>query len=133
AGERFVDEARTSTGHSTTDRLFAQEEPTAFAIFDADGVAQIHIMDHYHPGEDASPEAVVARYLAESPFVWRADTIEALAEKAGLPAATLTATMAAWNGAIENGAATDPATGRTLAGVGKIARAPFYAAQMFPT
>ncbi len=107
-GERFMDEtADTNTANET---ILAQENGTAWMIFDStsEGVA------HYE-------------LLATSGLAWQADTIEELAELAGLPADALAA-------AVEQYTADAQADGDTVYGVAKedmasMAEGPYYAAK----
>lgn len=66
--------------------------------------------------------------LIEKGLAWKADTVEELAEKVGLPVDTFTATIAAYNDGCANG--NDP-FGRTVQEVA-MANGPFYAVKTVP-
>lgn len=83
-GERFVDEAEDIASHTyarTGRAVLGQPRAIAYQLFDQQ---TLHLLE--------------ARYATATPV--QADTLEALAEKLGLPAARLAATVGAYNDAI---------------------------------
>ncbi len=68
-------------------------------------------------------------FSIEEGMAWKADTLSALAEQIGVPAATLEETVAAYNKLVEAGADTD--FGKDPKFLKKIATGPFYAVQVF--
>src|SRR5262249_26678569 len=110
-----------------------QTPPTYWAIFDA-----VSRPDFFVSGSDWNDTNLVQREIFANPnlanWVKQADSLEALAKAAGLPATTLSQTVSRWNHLIARGADTDfhrfeiSSTERPT----KIERPPFYAVQFFP-
>ncbi len=114
--------------------LLNQEQVTCWAIFDEKTKKEFSVS-----GSDWADADKVERLIFQDPrLVQSADSIEELAQKAGLPAAGLVATIARYNAMIEQGVDRDFGRfgpGKTkfnnTASV-KIETPPFYAIQTFP-
>jgi predicted oxidoreductase len=113
--------------------VLRQTPPTYWAIFDAGSRPQFFVS-----GSDWDDTNVVQQQIFANPklarWVKQADTVEALAQAAGLPPATLAHSIRRWNGMISQGADVDfhrfdtSSEERPV----KIAVPPFYAVQFFP-
>lgn len=114
--------------------VLRQSPATYWAIFDAGSRPRFFVS-----GSDFNDTNVVHREIFDNPKltnrVKRADTIEALAQAAGLPAATLAKTIRRWNELVSQGADADfqrfGGPGQTNQEL-KIETPPFYAVQFFP-
>jgi predicted oxidoreductase len=113
--------------------VLRQTPPTYWAIFDANSRQEFFVS-----GSDWNDSNVVQQEIFANPklakWVKQADTIEALARAAGLPAATLARTVKRWNQMVDRGVDTDfhrfeiSSQERPL----KIETPPFFALQFFP-
>ena len=127
-GVRFVSErASTKVADAT---VLRQPGATHWLIFDADGMRTLRIRDAVWLGNPAGIEPLKAAGL-----IRQADSITALAESAGLPAAALTDTVARWNASVASG--NDADFGRFTPerpdrAAHALRKAPFYAVQLFP-
>lgn len=131
AGRRFHNESLRG-GASGTPALLAQDPPTCWSIIDARVAAGVSVADpFYRRGATPIRERVQA-LLDSSPFIARGNSLEELAEAAGLDGRALRESVAAHNRALELGLATDPEFGRPLRGLEPLIRPPFYAIQFFP-
>jgi predicted oxidoreductase len=130
-GRRFHREDE-SGGATGTRAVWAQTPRTCWAVFDRDDADRISPSDPYYRRDGETLRDRAEALLAGSPFVWHADTPEALAAAAGLPPAEVADTVRRWNGWIGDGLAADPEYGRPLAGLRPLQRPPFYAVQFFP-
>lgn len=116
-GERFVDEM--GGDEALVLGIQAQEGGKAYVIMDQTAMdARYDVSSLYIPG------------TYENVFV-KADTLDELAEKMGIDAENLKATVAAYTEAVESG--TDEQFGRTKAMVSKLDTAPYYAASGKPS
>lgn len=131
-GGRFHDESRTISGNWAVPRLLAQDGATAWAIFDAETARSVIVDDHYVPVGSESAHEAALRHLARSPHVWTADTPAELFGKAGIAGAAGLATLDNWNRQLQGSAVFDTLTKRSLGGLSRISKPPFYAAQLFP-
>ncbi len=128
SGVRFVSEiASTKIADAT---VLRQSGATHWLIFDADGLRTLRIRDAVWLGNPAGIEPLRAAGL-----IRQADSITALAEVAGLPAAALNNTVERWNAAVASGNDTDfgrftPT--RPDRAARELRKAPFYALQLFP-
>ncbi len=128
SGVRFVSElASTKIADATVLRLSGA---THWLIFDADGLRTLRIRDAVWLGNPAGIEPLKAAGL-----IRQADSITALAETAGLPAAALNNTVERWNAAVASG--NDAEFGRFTPtrpdrAARELRKAPFYALQLFP-
>lgn len=115
-GQRFLNEEEPSA-HARELALMEQPAGKLWAIFDHAAL---------HAGESIVRQwsaAQIEQFADEGRFAWRADSVEALAERAGLPRDALVDTVAACN-CVARGAAVD-ALGRTS--MWPVAAPPFYA------
>jgi predicted oxidoreductase len=113
--------------------VLRQTPPTYWAIFDAGSRPQLFVS-----GSDFNDTNVVQREIFENPrlanWVKQADTVEALAQAAGLPATVVRQTVKRWNELVARGIDVDfhrfdkTSEDRPM----KIETPPFYALQFFP-
>jgi len=117
-GERFVDE---SQSYKTLGRAVLDEgEGLGIQIFDQD------VRDQSHRGIPLKDMDTIE----EAGHIFRADTLEELAEKAGIDPARLVATVEQYNRVATEGDQDDLGRTSLVSGVGAltpIVRAPFYA------
>ena len=118
SGERFVDE---SQSYKTLGRaVLDEEEGLGIQIFDQD------VRDQSHRGIPLKDMDTIE----EAGHIFRADTLEELAEKAGIDPARLVATVEQYNRVATEGDQDDLGRTSLVSGVGAltpIVRAPFYA------
>lgn len=127
-GDRFHDESRRG-GATGTPAVLAQPEATCWSVFDAPVAATLRIADAAHsprPGDETAQ-----RLLTGSPFIARGATLAEVADRAGIAAGALEATVAAHNRERASGAACDE-LGRPLRGLHPLDEPPFTAVQLFP-
>jgi predicted oxidoreductase len=113
--------------------VLRQTPPTYWAIFDAGARPELFVS-----GSDWDDTNVVQRQIFANPrlakWVKQADTVEALAQAAGLPEATLVRTVKRWNDLVTRGVDVDfhrfnkSSQERPL----KIETPPFFALRFFP-
>jgi fumarate reductase flavoprotein subunit/urocanate reductase len=121
SGERFVAEDTFYEKHY--DLIAGQPHSYTFIVWDQD-VTDL--------GSDVISVPPMSRGLTaetDAGYIYKADTFEALAEQMGLPSEVLSATMTRYNELMASGVDTD--FGRT-AGLGAVAKPPFYAAKLIP-
>jgi len=132
AGHRFHDEDVHITGLSATEVLLRQDGQRCWIILPESALSEVEIFDHYiEPGSETQGETV-ARFLARSPCVTKAQNLGELARKAGIDPQPLTTTVTQWNALLASGAARDPLTGRDLTGLQPLGPGPWYGIQLFP-
>jgi predicted oxidoreductase len=114
--------------------LLAQKKQTVWFIFDAASKPNFHVS-----GTDWSDFRKVDREILQNPsLVHVADTLEELAEKSGLPAENLAATVKRWNELVDQGVDDDfgrfgpQANDYSNGASPKIVTPPFYAMQTWP-
>lgn len=112
SGERFVNELDTRDKVSAA--INELPEKAAYLIFD----------------QGVRDRAKAIEFYDKQGFVETGDTLEALAEKIDMPAATLKATVATWNQAVE--AKKDAAFGRTTGMDYSLSTGPYYAIKIAP-
>jgi len=129
AGRRFTNEAAPS---KVTDRAVLRLSPaTHWLVFDAGGARQLAVRGAaWLAGKSLQQEILDNPALAK-----KADSIEALAEAAGLPSAALAETVKRFNRFVDQGMDTD--FGRIGPGMTEppppaLREPPFYAVQLFP-
>jgi uncharacterized protein len=123
SGKRFVNEQ--GSNKEQFPALVSQEGSRYWAIFDEKAKRSFAIT-----GSDWADFRVIEDKIFGNPeLVKSAPTLEALAEAAGLPAATLAETVARYNQMVREGA--DKDFGRRRLG-SEIASPPFYAATFYP-
>jgi hypothetical protein len=126
-GRRFHDESARG-GATGTAALRSQRPATCWSLFDGDEAARL-TLTHPRYGSDEQPDrGAIDAFLDRSPFAHRGDSPADVARSAGLPAAELAATVAAYNDAFANGRR--DAFGRDLAELRPIDRAPFVAGEI---
>lgn len=130
-GRRFHNETL-SGGASATPAVLAQEPQYCWAIVDDSMRKGADISDPYYRDGATKDLERIETLFRESPYIKSAPTIEALAEKAGLPVEEFQDSIRRYNSNIDEGLETDPEFGRPLAGRKKIEEAPFFAIQFFP-
>jgi flavocytochrome c len=137
-GERFVNEVLNA--RETLEVLLRQNPPSYWAIFDDEGKRSMSVA-----GTDWVQFARIEKLLIENPAVTvKAESLEALAARLGVPAEKLRATVARYNGFVDAGEDADfhrfgshlPEPTRIndrMAGPPKrIEKPPFYAIRMGP-
>jgi flavocytochrome c len=130
-GRRFHDETERG-GRSGTRALLAQPGRTAWSVFRAADAGQVLLIDNEYFGNPGGPDpAGMARFWAESAYVWKGEGPAELARAAGLPEDAVVASIEAFDAAVRSGATTDPATGRALAGLAPLTGR-LLAVQLFP-
>jgi predicted oxidoreductase len=132
AGDRFHDEAQRG-GHSGTRALLAQEQRTAWSVFDGSEAASILLIDNEHYATPAGPHPeAMAAFWDESPHAVRAGSVAELAQATGLPPENVARAVGEFNAAVQQGLTADPLTGRSLAGLSPVGANGFAAIQFFP-
>lgn len=123
SGLRYGDEG--GRRDDMTHDLFAQEDATMWIVMDS---------DTYPTGDEVNNFGETANQLVEAGRAVKADTLDELAEKMGVDAENLKATIAEYNRYCEGGDLAGQADqfGRTLFGQ-PIDNAPFYAGARVPT
>ena len=130
-GRRFHNEAR-SGGNSASPALLAQTPPHAWAIVDTTMKSGLEVADPYYRVGDKVARDKVEELFANSPFIKRADTLEALAKEIDVDVATFVDTVARYNQAFEQGLEADPDFGKPLKLSKGFDTPPYYAIQFFP-
>jgi len=130
-GRRFHNEA-ISGGNSASPALLAQTPRHAWAIMDTPMTATMEIADPYYRDGDKVVRAKVVELLESSPFIRKADTLAALAERMQVDAASFLATVERYNNACRAGLATEPEFGKPLKSSKAFDTPPYYAVQIFP-
>jgi flavocytochrome c len=130
-GRRFHNEAL-SGGNSASPALMAQNPRHAWAIVDTPMIANIEIADPYYREGDKVSRPKVEELLANSPFIKKADTLDALAQKIDVDPAVFLDTVARYNKAFDQGLAREPEFGKPLGLSKKFDTPPYYAIQIFP-
>jgi predicted oxidoreductase len=130
-GRRFHNEAM-SGGNSASPALLAQSPRHAWAIMDTPMTATMEVADPYYRDGDKVVRAKVQELLDNSPFIRKADTLAALAEKMEVDAPAFLATIERYNKACEQGLAAEPEFGKPLNASKPFDTPPYYAVQIFP-
>ena len=128
SGRRFISE--TAPSKVADETVLKQTPATHWLVFDADGLRTLRIRDAVWLG---NPEGIEP--LKAAGLIRQADSITALAAEAGLPAASLEATVKRWNASVMAGSDADFSRftpGRPDATARELRTAPFYALQLFP-
>jgi len=95
AGHRFVNEA--TDAKTVTEQLRAKESQGYWMLFDADGARRFTMRD----APWLNPDTIRTEVLENPRIVHRANSIETLARKAGLPMHGLQTTIETWNRMVE--------------------------------
>jgi predicted oxidoreductase len=130
-GRRFHNEAL-SGGNSASPALMAQSPRHAWAIMDTLMTATMEIADPYYRDGDKVVRAKVGELLDNSPFIRKAGTLAALAERMEVDAPAFLATVARYNKACEQRLETEPEFGKPLKSSKAFDTPPYYAVQIFP-
>lgn len=128
-GRRFTNEA--APGRVTERAVLALSPATLWLVFDAAGARKLTV----DGAAWLTPATVRRDILGNATLVKSATTIEALAESAGLPAATLADTVERFNRFVELGMDTDfgrIGPGMTEPPPARLRQPPFYAVQLYP-
>lgn len=115
-GKRFVDE-------------FAGRDVLANAIFDNGGLIYMIADENIRKTAANTSDETIEREIKEG-IIIKADTLEELAEKIGVPADELTSTIAQYNKCVDEGH--DPEFEKSAFGL-KVEQAPFYATPRQPS
>ncbi|WP_188726380.1 FAD-binding protein [Pseudoclavibacter endophyticus] len=129
-GQRFHNE-ELSGGMSGAAAVLGQLPGRSWAIIDAGMTVELELANPPYQRDGRPDRSAIARFLEHSPHVATAPTLDELAQRIGVPAAALAATVASYNGAgaARRGAAADE-FGRAIAGRRPIAEPPFTALEM---
>lgn len=131
AGQRFHNEALRG-GATGTPALFAQRPVTCWSIIDARIAATTAVADpRYRQGTTAIRERI-QYFLDTSPYVAKGDTVEEVADKAGIDSSEAAKSIANHNRWLTAGLDHDPDHGRPLARLEPLDQPPYYAIQFFP-
>lgn len=131
-GKRFHNEALTG-GASATPALLAQNPPHAWAIADRPMLAKIDVADPYYRRGDVVDRNKVEELLNHSPYIKKADSLEALAKKAGLEdLKNFLREIEEYNKCFDAGLEREPRFGKSLKLSKKFDTPPYYAIQIFP-
>jgi predicted oxidoreductase len=130
-GRRFHNEAL-SGGNSGTPALMAQTPRHAWAIMDAPMTATMEIADPYYRDGDKVARARVQELLDNSPFIRKAATLAALAEKIAVDVPAFLATVERYNKACAERLEQEPEFGKPLKASKPFDTPPYYAVQIFP-
>lgn len=129
-GRRFHDE--TDRGFTGGLALLEQPRAVSWGIFDDTEAQSLTLAgDSYFGTSDETAPSRRREFFDTSPYVWRADNLETLSDRAGIHP-NLVETVAGFNVLIEQSASRDPLTGRVLAGARRIANPPFTAIRYQP-
>ncbi len=137
-GERFMNEDAIANTTFAGNAIAAQPGKIAYSIFDSallkkykkkgsDIQSHVHPLDMFDHFEEAVDTALAAGYK----HVFKADSIEELAEKMGVDAGTLAATVDEYNDMCDGGF--DDIFEKDHRYLQPIAKAPFYACRYFPS
>jgi len=131
-GKRFHNESL-SGGNSMSPAVLAQDPPSCWAIVDSPMKANLEIADPYYRDGDKIVRAKVEELLDNSPFIKKADSLQALAKEIDVPVETFIGEIEAYNKAVADGLDNEPAFGKPLSMSKAFDTAPYYAIQFFPT
>lgn len=116
-GRRFHDETLNG-GRSGTAALLAQPGQTAWAVFSAEELTSLLLIDNEYYATPGGPHpAAMEEFWRDSPFAWQSPGPDALAESIGLPTTAVHEALDEINAAIASGASRDPRFGRPLEGM----------------
>lgn len=132
-GVRFVTEL--GVDRYVFDKVMQQQPDGHWAIYDADDKDGFRLNGPYFVSADAIEIDKIQRLAVENPTITqKADTVAQLAERIGVPAATLEATVARYNALVETGQSTDVdgLPPEDTPPVFKIDEPPYYATKFYP-
>ncbi len=130
-GRRFHDESRTG-GASATPALLKQNPPHAWAILDTPMTAKMEVADPYYRDGDKVRRDKVQELLDRSPYIRKADSLGALAQKIDVDVPAFLSEVERYNEAFDAGLEREPAFGKSLTQSKKFDAPPYYAIQLFP-
>jgi uncharacterized protein len=131
-GKRFVRDGAPDPKNQMP-AVLKQTPATYWAMFDSNSRPEFFVS-----GSDWNDKNVVEQEIFTNPrlasWVHHADTIEALAQEAGLPATALAKTVGRWNAMVDSGIHTDfdRFDKSSQERPSKVTTPPFYAVQFFP-
>jgi flavocytochrome c len=129
-GRRFHNE-EISGGNSASPALMAQTPKYAWAIMDRPMTAKMDISDPQYKQGDKILRDKVEELLENSPYVRKADTLEALAKRIDVEVPVFLDTVAHYNAAFAQGLKNEPEFGKPLKQSKPFDTPPFYAMQIF--
>jgi fumarate reductase flavoprotein subunit len=121
AGYRFVNEM---APHGVLDRSAHEQGDTVFAVFDDASLSQSS------GAQSANFNPIMIEEMVEKGRVARADTIEDLGRRLGLPEAAFSGTIARYNANVDGGKDSDYLKEPTV--LKPISKAPFFAVELRP-
>jgi predicted oxidoreductase len=130
-GKRFHNEAR-SGGNSASPAMLAQNPRHAWAIVDRTMASGLEVADPYYRDGDKVSRPMVEELLANSPYIKKADTLEALAAEIGVDAPTFLDTIARYNKSCEQSLENEPEFSKPLRLSKVFDTPPYFAIQFFP-
>ncbi len=130
-GRRFHDESLTG-GASATPALLRQQPPHAWAILDTPMTEKMEIADPYYRDGDKVRRDRVQELLDTSPYIKKANALDALARKIDVDVSAFLAEVDDYHKAFDAGLRTEPRLGKSLGQSKKFDRPPYYAIQLFP-
>ncbi len=130
-GRRFHNETL-SGGNSASPALLAQTPRHAWAVVDTPMTANMVIADPYYRRGPEVARDRIEELLNRSPYIKKADTLEALAKKMDVDAGTFLETVRRYNAAFDEGRERDPEFGKPLDASKRFDTPPYFAIQIFP-
>ena len=130
-GRRFHDESRTG-GASASPALMRQDPAHAWAILDTPMTAAMGVADPYYQEGGRIRRDKVQELLDHSPYIKKANTLDALARAIDVDVPTFLGEVTRYNAAFDAGLERDPSLGKSLAESKRFDTPPYYAIQLFP-
>jgi predicted oxidoreductase len=130
-GRRFHNEAK-SGGNSASPALMAQTPRHAWAIVDTPMTANMVVADPYYRNGAKVARDKIEELLNTSPYIKKADTLEELASKIEVDAATFLDTVARYNAAFDQKLEREHEFGKPLGESKRFDTPPYFAIQIFP-
>ncbi len=130
-GRRFHNESLTG-GATASPALMSQDPAHAWAILDTPMTRSMGVADPYYQEKGQIRRDKVQELLDTSPFIKKADTLEALAAQMGVDGRTFLAEVERYNQAFDAGLEREPQLGKSLAESKRFDTPPYYAIQLFP-
>jgi flavocytochrome c len=130
-GRRFHDESRYEPGESTPP-LLAQNPPHAWAILDHPMTLNMQVSGRYYNEGGRIFRDKVEELLDNSPYIHKADTIEALARQIDVDVPTFVSEIAQYNQAFDAGLEREPRFGKPLELSKKFDTPPYRAIKLLP-
>lgn len=130
-GNRFHDESLRSGATGTT-ALLAQPNGRCWSVIDARLAGTMTIADPYYRKGSTPVRERIEEFLANSPHVVSAPSLDELADRMGVDRANLRDATGELNAAVAAGEAREPAFGKDLTGRQAVSQAPFHAIRFHP-